>query len=67
MEFLFLKPVTVGEAPTDFVLLTKEQLHRRYKGFLRAPRPCKLATTLVTQIYNVIRQEGAKFLSAVMC
>ena len=27
----------MGEAPTDFVLLTKEQLHMCYKGFCGPP------------------------------
>ena len=29
--------MTVGEAPTDFVLLTREQLHMCYKGFFGPP------------------------------
>ena len=37
LEYFFEELVTVGEAPTDFVLLTKEQLHMCYKGFLWPP------------------------------
>ena len=36
--FVFFEElVTVGEAPTDFVLLTTEQLHLCYIGFLGPP------------------------------
>ena len=37
LHVFFEELVTVGEAPTDFVLLTTEQLHLCYIGFLGPP------------------------------
>ena len=63
-KVFFLKLVTVGEAPTDFVLLTTEPLHLCYIGLLGPP--AMIDTKLAAQTNNEIREERMNFLRTVM-
>ena len=56
--------MTVGEAPTDFVLLTTEQLHLCYIGFLGPP--AMIDTKLAAQTNNEIREERMNLLRTVV-
>ena len=54
----------MGEAPTDFVLLTTEQLHLCYVGLLGTP--AMIDTKLAAQTNNEIREERMNLLRTVV-